>query len=495
MTLAEAVELGLRHNHALHRSRLDSEAAGSQVDEAWSSVYPRLDLTLRYTRTVESPDPFAGSDAGSFFQQSGALGWLAFNEGARTDGDPATEPISLADFQQRQARGLSAAGADLGSSDNPFLVPNRFDFSVGLTQTLYNARAFAAIRGAEVLLSRAEAAEHEARRQLAAQIARRFFGALLARARADVLARSVTRTVQSVDDTRRRVEQGVAPRFEQLSAEVELANLRTQLLASRDAAASTVEGLLRVVGLPVTEAVAPRGELALKSRSTHQSEAMEVVMSAAETQRPDLLGARLGVALSEVRVEIAEAGLWPVLSLFANAGYTGTVPDDRERVVGDPADPFSFDTTTDGVFDDRFWGANVNIGVQLVGNLFDGWGTTARTDRDRLEARRARSYLDELRAAVAIELRAAQRQLHTAEARIESQEQNLARAVTNYEHAKVRVAEGVSTPLELRSANQQLDLSRLNHLQAVHDYLVAWIALEVAMGAPPQAVARIGERS
>ncbi len=103
MTLAEALELGLQHNHALQRSRIDAEAAGQQVEEAWSSVYPRLDLTLRYTRTVESPDPFAGSDAGGFFDQLAAVGWLAFNESARTDG--------IDYIQQLRERGQSKADA------------------------------------------------------------------------------------------------------------------------------------------------------------------------------------------------------------------------------------------------------------------------------------------------------------------------------------------------------------------------------------------------
>jgi hypothetical protein len=43
----------------------------------------------------------------------------------------------------------------------------------------------------------------------------------------------------------------------------------------------------------------------------------------------------------------------------------------------------------------------------------------------------------------------------------------------------------VSTQLELRSASQQLDETRFNHLQAVHDYLVAWTRYEVAVGIRP----------
>jgi hypothetical protein len=42
----------------------------------------------------------------------------------------------------------------------------------------------------------------------------------------------------------------------------------------------------------------------------------------------------------------------------------------------------------------------------------------------------------------------------------------------------------VATPLEVRTASEQLDLSRLNYLQAVHDFLRARSAFETAVGMP-----------
>ena len=428
LTLARALELGRAQNHALARARLDVTGAREQVDEAWSSVWPRADVTLRYTRTLEQPDPFAGSDAGDLFDQFGSSG---------------------------------------GGGDDPFLIANRYDLTLGVTQALYNRAAFAAIRGAESYESQALAARDDAWRRTALQIAQAFHGALLAGAQVDVLQRSVTRTEDSVNDTARRVEQGVTPRFQQLSAEVELANLRTQLLGAQATADAALDGLKRLIGMPVERPVSLGGALVLKRRRT--AVGFDDAMATAAERRPDLVAAALTVGLSDVRVEIAEAAHWPVLSAFLNAGYVGT---GNEDIV---------------------WGANVTAGLQLVGTLFDGFGTTSRVDRDRLEASRARSIHTELRAAVALEVRDALRRLDTAQARIRTQERNVERAATNYEHAKARVDEGVSTQLELRNANQQLDQSRLHHLQAVHDYLVAWIALEVATGAAPEDLVGVGQ--
>jgi outer membrane protein TolC len=57
-------------------------------------------------------------------------------------------------------------------------------------------------------------------------------------------------------------------------------------------------------------------------------------------------------------------------------------------------------------------------------------------------------------------------------------------AELNYNHMSERVQEGVASQLELREASDQLDQSRLNYLQAVHDYLVARTDLETALGQP-----------
>ncbi len=495
MTVAEAVELALVHNHGLRRARLDVERAGAQVDDAWSTVYPRVDATLAYTRIIEQPSPFAGSDGGGLFGQLGALGWLAYNEGARTDGNPVTEPLSYPDFLARQQRGLDAAGLELdsGNSDNPFFVPNRFDASLRLSQVLYNRAAFEAIRVAETYGEHAEAAYEDLARRVTVRICQGFYGALLAAASAEVLEKSVARTEQTVADTANLVEQGVAPRFQQLTAEVELANLRTELIGARGRAEAAVDALKLQVGLPVEEAVALRGDLGVRSW-LKDSAGFDEAMARAERSRADLRQAAMTLRLAKAKVAIGESGYWPTLSLNATAGVQGTVPDDRTTVVSDPQDPFSFREEEEGFFSDAYWGPNVSVGLALSWNLFDGFSTTAKLDQDRLAVRQAESGADELRAAVALEVRQALRDLKTAEARIRSQERNLERAAQAYEHARLRVAEGVTTQLELRNANQQLDQSRLHHLQAVHDYLVAWIAFEAAVGSPPAELARVGEK-
>ena len=114
---------------------------------------PRVDATSQFARNVVQANPFAGSSAGNIFSGLGAIGWLAYNEQARTDDDPATQPISLAEYNRRVSEGQSAAGfvASDGSS-NPFGTDNQFTNTISLTQPIYSGTALAAVRGARSLV-------------------------------------------------------------------------------------------------------------------------------------------------------------------------------------------------------------------------------------------------------------------------------------------------------------------------------------------------------
>jgi outer membrane protein TolC len=174
----------------------------------------------------------------------------------------------------------------------------------------------------------------------------------------------------------------------------------------------------------------------------------------------------------------------PRLSAVANFNYTGRVPDDRELTLSDPNDPFAFSTQDRGFFEDSFWNPAFSVGLQLSWNIFNGFQTTARVEQQQVAVRRAEIEYEQARRGVELEVRRALRNLQDARQRIDNQDQNVQRAETNYQFVSQRVQQGVSNQLELREASDQLDQSRLNYLQAVHDYLVARSAFEAAVGIP-----------
>lgn len=484
LSVEEAIQIALEQNYALQVSRLDVTNAQAQIREAWGQVLPQVNLDGSYTRNLKSPNPFAGSDAGGLFGSLGALDWLAFNEDARTDDDPSTEPISLMEFRNRQAEGFSEAGISVSGGDNPFAVPNQFQAALSITQSLYNGSAFAAIQGAEALLEVNEAGAARQAHQVINDTRQAYYQALLAHQQADVHRASVARIRETVAETSKLVKQGVAPKYQRLSVEVELANLESALIQVETQAATALDNLKLTLGLPIEQPITLRDELEVDPSYLLTSIQEDAAIEAALDRRPDVQQARLGVELQKVQMNITRAQYRPTVSAFANFGYTGSVPDDRTRVLTDPNDPFSFSQETNGFFSSDYFNPSASVGVRMSWNLFNGFQTTSRVQQNRVAISQAQVQYDQLVAGVRLEVAAALRNLRAAQQRILSQEQNVDRAELNYEYADARLREGVASQLELRDASQQLDQSRLNYLQAVYDYLVARSNFETALGMP-----------
>ena len=486
LTLDEAVRTALKKNLDLRAAQLDVEEANARVQEAWGNIYPSLDLSGSYTRNVVTANPFAGSDATSLLGGGGQTEWLAFNERRRLND---RSPITFREFQQRQQDSLAAAGISLGSGGNPFGVDNEFRGGLQLTQTLYSKQAFASVKGSQQFKDVSRYARDRQVQTVTNEVMTSFYQALLAQERVRVLRERVERAEETLQEVSTRVERGVIPKAQRLGANVELSNARTQRIEARNTADLARDQLKRTIGLSPEQPIQLRGSLEEQREDGLQQVSLQTIsMSKAVDQalenRPDLERARLNVELREIQTESSRAAFYPRVEAVANFNYAGRVPDDRSRVVQDPTNPFSFSEEQRGFFSDDFWNPSFSVGLQVSWNLFSGFQRSARVEQAEIARRRAGTQRDRLRRAVTLEVRKAIRDLENARERIESQKANVRRASLNYDHVSQRVGEGAASQLELREASDQLDQSRLNYLQAVHDYLVARTDLETALGQP-----------
>ncbi len=484
ITLDEAVQIALLGNYTVRNTRLDVENAEAQVRQAWGQVMPNVNLSSSFTRNVVSANPFAGSAAGGLFSSFGFIDWLAYNEQARTDADPNTQPLAAEEFFRRQQAGRDAAGIVSNDGDNPFSVPNQIINGVSVEQPLFNGSAFAAIAGAEQLKDINRRALDRQEQLVVDQVRRAFYGALLASEQQNVSGQSVERTRATLNEVTRRVTQGVTPKFQRLSTEVELSNLETQLVQAQNQAAQSLDNLKLLLGVPMERPLRLRGSLAAEERAAYLTIGAEDALAMALQQRPDLEQARLAIALRQIDRKLARSQYLPIVSAFANFNYSGTVPDNRSIVLSDPNDPFRFTQTSNGFFNSSYWNPSVNVGLRLNWNLFNGFQTASLVQQRQIAIDRAQNDALQLEQSVRLEVEQALRNLQTANQRILSQEQNIQRAELNYQYARTRLAEGVATQLEERNASEQLDLSRLNYLQAVYDYLVARSNFETSVGMP-----------
>lgn len=483
LTLDEAIQIALVENFALKNVRLEREDALSQIKGGWAELFPKIDVNSSYTRNVKSANPFAGSDAGGLFETLGFMNWLAFNEQARTDSDVSSNPITIAEYFNRIQAGYANAGIESSNSDNPFSVPNVYANSLTINQKVFDGRAIMGAYGASKWLKPFnEQAVSREEQKLINQVKTSWFGILLLMEQESVLAQTVERSSRTLAEVSRQVSQGVAPKFQRLSAEVELANQETQLLQAKTNSATAIDNLKLLLAIPSNVVVQVRGGLETNIQEAMLSTSAEDSKIMALEKRPDLAQAYIGIELEKIQLKVAKVEFLPTLDAFANFSYLGSVPDNRQVVRASANDPFSFTKTTRNYFDDSYWNRATNVGFKLTWNLFNGFASKQRVEQRKIAIQQAENNTEFLAQAIGLEVDQSIRNLRAAQSRMVSQKKNVERAELNFEYAESRLKEGVATPLEVREASNQLDQSKLGYLQAVHDLLVARSTYDMAIG-------------
>lgn len=485
LTLEEAVQVALIQNLALANARLDVENGTAQVREGWAELFPQLDVSGSYTRNIRQANPFAGSQAGGLFQSLGFLDWLAFNEQARTDDDGSTAPISAQEFFFRQSQGLANAGVSTDSGDNPFAVPSVYVAGLTINQKILDGRVIFGAYGASKWLKPFN--EEGARRQeqiVVRDVKNAWYAALLAESQVAVSRASVERSRRTLTEVSRQVSQGVAPKFQRLSAEVEVSNLETALVQAEIAEEAAKDNLKLLLGMPATNSVSMRGNLEAAMRPDYLVDTSEESAITALSRRPDLKQAEIGIELERIQLQVTRSEYIPTIDAFANFNVLGNIPDNRFTYSSVDGNPFEFTSSELGYFDTAYWDRSTSVGLRLTWNIFNGLATHRRIQQRKIAIQRAENDVEFLTRSIRVEIDQNLRNLRAAHRRMQTQQQNLENARLNFEYAETRLREGVATPLEVREASDQLDQTQLNYLQAVHDVLVAQSTYEAAIGRP-----------
>ncbi|MEM8486596.1 MAG: TolC family protein, partial [Bacteroidota bacterium] len=367
LALEDALQIAYVNSYLVKDARLGVEVASAQVKEGRGQLYPQIDVTSSYTRNIKSPNPFSGSSANNLFSSLGFIDWLAFNEQARTDNDVATDPLSFVEFALRQQQGLEEAGIVLSQGgDNPFEVPNQVVSGISVSQKILDFSAFIAVKGASKFVKASSELALERQEQLLIDDVRAsFYQAMLASERARVSSQSVDRTKETVQELGKQVSQGVTPKFQRLSAEVELANLETAFVQTQNAEQAALDQLKMTLGIPLDQPIHLVGALEAQDMGAYLTISSEDAVFLALEKRPDLEQIRLSIELQQINAKVTQTGYLPTLTAFANYSYVGNVPTNRTFILTNPNDPFSFSQGSNGVFSSNYWDQSFSVGIRL----------------------------------------------------------------------------------------------------------------------------------
>lgn len=284
--------------------------------------------------------------------------------------------------------------------------------------------------------------------QVISTVRQQFYTVLLDRALITVAEEAVRLQEEELRDQRNRFDAGTVPRFNVLRAEVELANVRPDLIRARNNYTISQLQLAKTLGLDPGPGGKPNfnavGDLTVTPRSISLDDALML----AKARRPSLKVQRQSVLIDTEQIKVEMAGYKPRLN--ANAGYE-LRNDSISSNLGDTVNGWFFGFT--GSWD-----------------IFDGFGTYGRVKQARARLEQSRiTYYDSVRQ-VELEVQTAYADLKQAQETILSQGKNVEQALESLRLAQERLAAGAGTQLDVLDARVALTRARTTELQARADY-------------------------
>jgi outer membrane protein TolC len=418
LNLEQAVALALENNYAIRQARAQYEEATGVVMTASAGQLPTVSIDADYTQL----------DEGLLSTPAGTIA-----------GEPESWSTGV------NARQLLYTGGAVSSS-------------------IKSSRA-----GQEAAVAAFEAAVQES----LFAVRSRFYAVLLAREQVGVQEQSVKLLEEELANARSRVKAGSGSPFEQLRAEVALANGQPPLIRARNDYRLAAVELLRVIGLPAgdwtVESVV--GELAFESREF----TLESLLGSALANRPEIRQLEYQVSAAESGVDTAAANSKPTVALFG--GYQ----------VKKSAYTSDIGTTVDG------W----NVGVQGSWAIFDGRETRGRVRQAKSRVEQAKLALDETRLGIEAEVRQSYSSYLEAVELVRASQKVVEQAEESLRLARSRYGAGAGTQLDVLQTQVALTEASLNEAQALYEANVAYARLQrvAALAGLPAGVVRPGEEA
>jgi outer membrane protein TolC len=334
-----------------------------------------------------------------------------------------------------------------------------FDARVNVDQSLFDWKAINDTRAASQSLKSAQYTYKDARDLVVLAVGYTYLQAIADEARIET-AEAQVKTAQALfDQASDQVKAGTSPAIDGLRAKVELQTRQQQLIQAKNNFAIQKLTVARVIGL------APGQEFEFADKSPYQpfeGITVEEALKRAYASRSDYQAAMTDVRAAEFSRKAAVAGYLPSLSFSADYGAGGPHP-----------------STAAQVFDLR---GTLSIPIFQGGSVH---GDVLQADA-RLEQSRER--LDNLRAQVDSDVRAALLNLQSSAEQVDVARSNIDLAEQTLAQSRDRFSAGVTDTVEVVQSQEAVASAHEQYISSLYSYNFAKISLARAVGLAEQAV-------
>lgn len=318
-------------------------------------------------------------------------------------------------------------------------VPDNYRFRTEMDIPIYTAGRVDALVASARAEQQASAADLRAGEQdVRMDITRAYWGLVTARESARVLKQALDREDAYVGDVKSRVDAGVLPPNDLLSAQAQRAREAVQLIqATNDAAVAQIAlGLLLGVGPDATIEPTSRVDEAIAGASDLADQTAAALAATGRAQRGERVGMTARQSGLLASASAALAGAKPTIG--ALAGVQPARPNER------------FVPRTDQ------WNVSWDLGINLTWQLFDGGKSHADAATASAQAESVAHRIEQFDARLALEVRQALLDITASRAALAASGEAVAAATEAHRVVSERFNAGVATSTDVLDAQLAL---------------------------------------
>ena len=362
-------------------------------------------------------------------------------------------------IQQNRTTNLEAIGINFSVIPPSFRPPtfvgpfSTFDARVKGNQMIFDFSTIRRFQASKVGLTEAQLQQDQTRNEVTAAIAFQYLSVLRAEASLQSARANVALAEALLALAKDQKNAGTGTGIEVTRAEVQLANVRQQLIEADLERRNTQLQLLKTIGLALDTTVEFNERLNFVPLTPKP---LPEVIQTALASRADLLAQEK----KEEKLKLQHSAVkWERLPTFYGFGDYGS--------LGSRADS-SLPTRA--------------IGVSMSVPVFDGGRRDARRVETLTRLESERIISQDLRQQIELEVRTSLDKLHSAEEQVRVAEEGLRLAQAELEQAQRRYQAGITSGLEITDAQTRLERARENRVITLFQYNRAKIDLGQAMG-------------
>ena len=283
-----------------------------------------------------------------------------------------------------------------------------------------------------------------------------FYGFLLAQEFVNVAEESVTVAEKHLNNVQTMYEVGMSSKFDLLRSEVQLANLKPQLIKAKNNLKVAELSLKTVLGVDLAQPIEIKGELTYRPFNFD----LEQALTQAIQNRPELQQLDYQKMMAGELLKMSRGSRYPTVAIAGTFNLW--------------ADKFNLKEDT--------WQSYYAVNLAVSVPLFRGFASSAQIAQSKSMIREIELGKKGLEDMIRFEVRQAVLNLEDAKESLLSQEKNVEQAMESLRIAELNFAEGLVTTLDVSSAQAALSQAKTNYSQALFDYVVSLAELDKAMG-------------